>query len=124
MAGVSEEKLILTLLDTYNLGKKQYFGLLNTLLDALGNFDDPKIKKAFIEIALNNKYDLALRKKAIKKLGNLGDASVIQTFLPLLNDPNNYVFYNEIISLINNLAGEDKHREEIRRLAYKAHMNL
>ena len=124
MEGVSEEKLILTLLDTYNLGKKQYFGLLNTLLDALGNFDDPKIKKAFIEIALNNEYDLALRKKAIKKLGNLGDASVIQTFLPLLNDPNNYVFYNEIISLINNLAGEEKHREEIRRLAYKAHMNL
>ena len=64
------------------------------------------------------------RKKAIKKLGNLGDASVIQTFLPLLNAPNNYVFYNEIISLVNNLAGEDKHREEIRRLAYKAHMNL
>ena len=124
MEGVSEEKLILTLLDTYNLGKKQYFGLLNTLLDALGNFDDPKIKKAFIEIALNNEYDLALRKKAIKKLGNLGDASVIQTFLPLLNDPNNYVFYNEIISLVNNLAGEKKHREEIRRLAYKAHMNL
>ena len=124
MEGVSEEKLILTLLDTYNLGKKQYFGLLNTLLDALGNFDDPKIKKAFIEIALNNEYDLALRKKAIKKLGNLGDASVIQTFLPLLNDPNNYVFYNEIISLVNNLAGEEKHREEIRRLAYKAHMNL
>ena len=124
MEGVSEEKLILTLLDTYNLGKKQYFGLLNTLLDALGNFDDPKIKKAFIEIALSNEYDLALRKKAIKKLGNLGDASVIQTFLPLLNDPNNYVFYNEIISLVNNLAGEEKHREEIRRLAYKAHMNL
>ncbi|MFQ6613527.1 MAG: HEAT repeat domain-containing protein, partial [Fidelibacterota bacterium] len=33
MGGIQEENLVLVLLQTYNTGKKQYFSLLNTLLD-------------------------------------------------------------------------------------------
>jgi HEAT repeat protein len=123
MKGVTEEKLILTLLDTYNVGKKQYFSLLNTLIDALGNFKDPKIRNALTEIALNNDYDLALRKKAINKLGESGDVSVIPTFLSLLNHSDNYNIYHEITTLVKTLGVTEKYQEEIRRLAFKAHLN-
>lgn len=123
MEGVTEEKLILTLLDTYNVGKKQYFSLLNTLIDALGNFKDPKIRNALTEIALNNDYDLALRKKAINKLGESGDVSVIPTFLSLLSHSDNYNIYHEITTLVKTLGVTDKYQEEIRRLAFKAHLN-
>ena len=123
LEGVTEEKLILTLLDTYNVGKKQYFSLLNTMIDALGNFKDPKIRIALKEIALNTDYDLALRKKAINKLGEFGDVSVIPTFLPLLSHPDNYNMYHEIITMVTTLGAAGKYQEEIRRLAFKAHMN-
>ena len=32
------------------MGKTEYYSLLNTMLDALGEFDDPEVKKAVIEI--------------------------------------------------------------------------
>ena len=40
MKGVKEENLVLALLNTYNMGKTEYYSLLNTMLDALGEFDD------------------------------------------------------------------------------------
>ena len=48
MKGVKEENLVLALLNTYNMGKTQYYSLLNTMLAALGEFDDPEVKKAVI----------------------------------------------------------------------------
>ena len=51
MKGVQEENLVLALLNTYNMGKSQYYSLLNTMLAALGEFDDPEVKKAVMEIA-------------------------------------------------------------------------
>ncbi len=121
MSGVKEENLILSLLDTYNVGKKQYYSLLNTLLDALGNFDDPEVKSAVIEIALNTDYKLALRKKAIQKLGQYKDPTVIDLFLPLLETSENYYLYPSIVELIEALGQTDSTNELRRRLAYQAH---
>ncbi|NOZ04564.1 MAG: HEAT repeat domain-containing protein [FCB group bacterium] len=123
LAGVKEEKLILTLLDTYNTGKKQYYSLLNTLMDALGDFDDPEVKLTLSEIALNNDYPLSLRKKAIRKLGQFNDPSVIDKLLPLLGDAKNYRLYRPIYSLIEDLGVTDRYSEERRRLAFRAHKN-
>jgi HEAT repeat protein len=123
MAGVKEENLILTLLDTYNVGKKQYFSLLNTLLDALGEFDDPAVKKTLVEIARNDEYPIALRQKSIRKLAQFRDRTVIDPLLTLLEDARNYRLYPTIVTLIDELGATADYRETLRRLAFQAHRN-
>ena len=68
MRGVKQENLILALLNTYNAGRNEYYSLLNTLLEALGNFDDPQVFKAIIQIGLTDDLPISLRKKAIERL--------------------------------------------------------
>ena len=86
MRGVKQENLILALLNTYNAGRNEYYSLLNTLLEALGNFDDPQVFKAIIQIGLTEDLPISLRKKAIESLGGLNNPNVIPRFLPLLSD--------------------------------------
>ncbi len=121
MAGVKEENLILTLLDTYNTGKKEYFSLLNTLLDALGDFNEPEVIKTVIEIAKGNDYPQLLRIKAIKKLGEYGDPAVIVSILPMLDKAENYELYTPIVEMIENLRKSKDYKEDIRRRAFMAH---
>ena len=79
------ESLVLALLQTYRTGKDQYYNILNTLLEALGEFDDPEIRKAVIEIAMNDGYPLEIRIKAIEKLADISDESVVPSLLPILS---------------------------------------
>ena len=121
MKGVREENLVLALLNTYNLGKTEYYSLLNTMLEALGEFDDPEIKKAIIEIAQSNDYPSDIRKKAIDKLANFNDPSVLDKLLPMLKNKNNYIYYDNIINMVYALGEEKKNAESVRRMAFKAH---
>ena len=122
MKGVRQENLVLALLNTYNAGRGEYYSLLNTLLEALGNFDDPQVFKAIIEIGLTDDLPLDLRKKAIESLGGLYNPNVIPRFLPLLEDAKNYTLHGSIIQLIGRLGKQDAYHEELRRLAFSAHM--
>lgn len=121
MAGVKEENLVLALLQTYQTGKNQYYTLLNTLLDALGEFDDPEVRKAVQEIAKNNDYPLAIRKKAIDKLGTLGDTSIIPQLLSILSDPDQVKLHTNVVNAIHNLGKYPQYEEQIRRLTFEAH---
>ena len=94
--GVKEENLILALLQTYRTGKDQYYNILNTLLEALGEFDDPEVKKAVIEIAHSDDYPVDIRKKAIDNLAAFNDPSGVDGLLPLLEDKENYIYYDNI----------------------------
>ena len=96
MKGVKEENLVLALLNTYNAGKTQYYSLLNTMLDALGEFDDPEVKKAVIAIAQSDDYPVDIRKKAINNLPSFKDPTVLDGLLPLLEKKENYIFYDNI----------------------------
>ena len=122
MKGVRQENLVLALLNTYNAGRGEYYSLLNTLLEALGNFDDPQVFKAIIEIGLTDDLPLDLRKKAIESLGGLNNPNVIPRFLPLLEDAKNYTLHGSIIQMIGRLGKQDAYHEELRRLAFSAHM--
>ena len=121
MKGVREENLVLALLNTYNLGKTEYYSLLNTMLEALGEFDDPEIKKAIIEIAQSNDYPSDIRRKAIDKLPNFNDPSVVDKLLPMLKNKDNYIYYDNIINMVYALGEENKNAESVRRMAFKAH---
>ena len=123
MKGVKEENLVLALLNTYNSGKTQYYSLLNTMLAALGEFDDPEVKTAVLEIAKSSDYPVQIRRKAIDNLSAFNDPSVVIGLLPLLEKKDNYIYYDNIIDMIYELGEEKKNAELVRRMAYKAHFS-
>ena len=123
MKGVKEENLVLALLNTYNMGKTQYYSLLNTMLAALGEFDDPEVKKAVIEIAHSNDYPTDIRRKAIDNLAAFNDPSVVGGLLPMLEKKENYIYYDNIINMVYALGEEKKNAESVRRMAFKAHFS-
>ena len=123
MKGVKEENLVLALLNTYNMGKTQYYSLLNTMLAALGEFDDPEVKKAVIEIAHSNDYPTDIRKKAIDNLAAFNDPSVVDGLLPMLEEKENYIYYDNIINMVYALGEEKKNAESVRRMAFRAHFS-
>ena len=123
MKGVKEENLVLALLNTYNMGKKEYYSLLNTMLDALGEFDDPEVKKAVIEIAHSDDYPIDIRKKAIDNLAAFNDPSILNGLLPMLENKDNYIYYDNIINMVYKLGEEKKNAESVRRMAFKAHFS-
>ena len=123
MKGVKEENLVLALLNTYNMGMTQYYSLLNTMLAALGEFDDPEVKKAVIEIAHSDDYPNDIRKKAIDNLAAFNDPSVVDGLLPMLEEKENYIYYDNIINMVYALGEEKKNAESVRRMAFKAHVS-
>ena len=121
MKGVKEENLILALLQTYRSGKDQYYNLLTTLLEALGEFNDPEIRRAVKEIAMNDAYPQEIRIKAIEKLSVLGDHNVIPDIIPILSDPGQYKLHSAVIKTVKNLGQYEQYEQEIRRRTFEAH---
>jgi HEAT repeat protein len=121
MKGVKEENLILALLQTYRSGKDQYYNLLNTLLEALGEFKDPQIQKAVKEIAMNDAYPQDIRIKAIEKLSDLGDETVIPFIMPILSDPDQFKLHSAVIQTVKNLGEYETYEQEIHRRTFEAH---
>jgi HEAT repeat protein len=121
MKGVKEENLILALLQTYRTGKDQYYNILNTLLEALGEFDDPEIRRAVEEIAMNDSYPLQIRIKAIDKLSEISDKTVIPSLMPILSDYNQYKLHSAVIQTVKNLGAYNQYEQEIKRRTFEAH---
>ncbi|MEE9166335.1 MAG: hypothetical protein V3U24_02575 [Candidatus Neomarinimicrobiota bacterium] len=120
MKDVKEEQLILALLDTYHQGQRSYFSLLNTLVDALGNFDDPAVMPTLIEIALSSDLTPQLRIKAINNLASFDDPSVFEQVLPMLEEPENYRYYPHLIKLARQLGVTDRYKSELESAALVA----
>ena len=93
------------------------------MLAALGEFDDPEVKKAVIEIAQSDDYPSDIRKKAIDNLAAFNDPSVVTGLLPMLEDKTNYIYYDNIINMVYALGEEKKNAEFVRRMAHKAHFS-
>ncbi len=120
MAGVKEENLILALIETYNTGKRQYFSMLNTLLDALGEFDDPQVYKATVDIAQNDEFPVPIRAKAIRALGRFADDTTVKMVLPVLANADNYPLRPAMMDMLQTMGKTDVFVEDVRRLAFKA----
>ena len=123
MGEIKEERLVMALLETYILGKEEYYSLLNTLLKTLGEFDDPAIRPTMMEIVLSDEFPLSFRRQAIANLANFKDPSVLDRVIPLLEDPANYGLYDEIASLTETLQPGPTGKERLRRAALRAMAN-
>ena len=90
------------------------------MLSALGEFNEPEVKLAVVEIASSEDYPIDIRKKAIDNLGAFKDASVIPKLLPILENKENYVYYDNILDMVYMLGEEKIWAEQVRRMAHKA----
>ena len=120
MGDIKEERLVLALLETYQLNRGEYYSLLNTLLTALDEFDDPAIKPTLLEIAIGDDFPFTFRERAITNLANFDDPKVLNHIIPLLEDHRNYHLLGTIAALAEALQPGALSQERIRRAAHKA----
>ncbi|MCH7574569.1 MAG: HEAT repeat domain-containing protein [Candidatus Marinimicrobia bacterium] len=120
MGDIKEERLVLALLETYQLNRGEYYSLLNTLLTALDEFDDPAIKPTLLEIAISDDFPFTFRERAITNLANFNDPEVLSHIIPLLENHRNYHLLGTITALAEALQPGALSQERIRRAAHKA----
>ena len=114
----SEERMILALLEAYQTGRHKYYSLLNTVINSLDNFDNPELKSIYLDIAQTQNFPSNIRLKAFKGLTRFSDPEVVDGVVELLNDPANYVYYNEIIGMLYEFGVYDNYRDKLRMAAY------
>ncbi len=124
MGDLSEERMIMALLESYNMGKTKYYSLLNTIMNSLHDFNNPEIVSIYKEIANSKDFPNKIRLKAFKSLIRFSDApGTIDQIIELLNDPNNYKYHEEIISLLHNTGSYENHKIKLRIAAFNAMQN-
>ena len=106
MGIVEKDRLMLALLESYQVGKNRYYAVLHSIMESLENYSSPDIKPVFIEVAKNDGYPRVLRIKAINSLANFEDKKVLAELMPMLEDKNNYDLYYEIMNLAKSLDAE------------------
>ena len=116
----SEERMILALLEAYQTGRHKYYSLLNTVINSLDNFDNPELKSIYLDIAQTQNLPSNIRLKAFKGLTRFSDPEVVDGVVELLNDPANYVYYNEIIGMLYEFGVYDNYQDKLRMAAYNA----
>ena len=121
MGDLSEERMILALLEAYQLGRDKYYSLLHSVLNGLDNFENPQIKSVYKTIASTDDFPSNLRLKAFKGLIRFSeDPETSDEIIELLNDPTNYVYYQEIITILEDFGIYDEYKVQLRIAAYKA----
>jgi len=116
----NDERMIFALLEAYQTGKHQYYAMLNTLMKSLGEYKNPAIKPVFIEIAKTDGFPRSLRIKAIRGLAEFNDPSSVDEVVEILSYPSNYIYYNEIITLLKELGVYENYKVQLRKYAFNA----
>ena len=120
MGEIPEERMMLALIEAYQVGRHKYYSLLNTIINSLDNYDNPEIKSVYLEIAQTNDFPSNIRLKAFKGLTRFSDPEVIDGVVELLNNPEYYVYYNEIIAMLHEFGMYDNYHDKLRIAAYNA----
>ena len=120
MGDIHNDRMIMVLLESYQTGKNRYFANLHSIMGALKNYNNPQIKPAFIEIATTDLFPRLLRAKAIENLSNFNDPSVLEHIIPILNNPSNYGYYFDILSLAKELNVTENYINMIRQAGLNA----
>ena len=121
MGDLSEERMIIALIEAYQLGKNKYYSLLNTVMNSLDNFENSKIKSVYKEIARTKDLPSNIRLKAFKGLIRFSDdPETADEIIELLNDSDNYVYYQEIITVLKDFGIYCDYQDKLRMAAFKA----
>lgn len=117
---VENADLLVALIESYNTGQQEYFALLDALTRAMEKFTDPRLKPALSEIASNNDLPRNIRSQAIEAIGQYDDPALYESLISLMQDPDNYYFYEQIHRIINR-QGTTAQMERLRRATWNAH---
>ena len=120
MGELSDERMIFALVEAYQVGRHKYYALLNTIINNLDDYENPKIKGVYLDIAQTKDLPSNIRLKAFKGLTRFSDPEIIEGVIDLLNDPENYVYYNEIVGMLHNYDMYDNYQKKLRIAAYIA----
>ncbi len=120
MGDMPEERMLLALLEAYQIGRHKYYALLNTVMNNLDNYENPEIKSVYFEIAQTSDFPSNIRLKAFKGLTRYSDPEVIEGIVELMNNPANYIYYNEIIGMLHEFEVYDMYEKKLRLAAYNA----
>tara|TARA_Y100001960_G_C14360780_1_gene674232 strand:- start:117 stop:725 length:609 start_codon:yes stop_codon:yes gene_type:complete len=119
-----DPRMMMSILESYQVGKSEYYRLLNTLIDAMGNYESSEVKQALLDIAKTSDNPHHIRIKAINALSSIVDQNIVDEMLLMLQDKSNYKYYNEILGLINNLDSDNENiNENLRKAAFRAMEN-
>ena len=123
MGEIPEERMLLALIESYKIGQNKYFSLVNTIIGSLDNFDNPQIKTIYLEIAQTKEFPSNIRLKAFRQLASYSDPEIIDGMIELLNDPGNYIYYNDIIATLNEFDMYNLYEQKLKLAAYNAMKN-
>jgi len=123
MDNIQNDRMTMALLESFQTGKNRYYASLHSIMAAMDEYDNPQIKPAFIEIATTEGFPRLLRVKAINSLANFNDSQVLDYIIPILENPENYEFYFDILNLANELNANEGYMNTIRSAAHKAMLN-
>ena len=118
-----DPRMMMSLIESYQVGKSEYHRLLNTLIDAMGNYKSNEIRDSLLEIVKDSSHPHHIRIKAINSLKELADQSIVDEMLLMLEDKNNYKYYNEIIALVKSVGDDRIVKENLRKVAFQAMQN-
>ena len=90
-------------------------------MKSMDNFENPKIKTVYKEIATTEDLPSNIRMKAIRGLIRYPeDSATTDEIIELLNDPDNYVYYQEIITILKDYGILDDYKVKLRLAAFNA----
>jgi len=120
MGDLHNDRLVLALIESFETGKNRYFASLHSLMTSLNNYDNLQMKPGYIQIINNDSFPRLLRIKAIQGLANFNDPTVLDEIIPILDNPDNYEFYFEILNLVNILDAPEIYKNKIRKIGHQA----
>ena len=123
MGDLDNQRMILALLESYQIGKQQYYSMLIKLMDVMSESENVYLKSVIVEIALTEHLPYHIRIKAMKVLPNFGDPSVIDSIIPILENSENYIFYDTISEMILSLDSMPDYQDTLRKVGLRAAEN-
>ena len=123
MGEIDNDRMILALLESYKNGKSQYHSLLNTVLATVDEYQNPEIIPLLQEVAVSDDLPNSTRLKAIKTLAKFKDERSLNAIIEMLEDPKNYIFYYDIIMVMDEFGGYNEFKTRIREVGHRAMLN-
>ena len=123
MGEIDNERMILALLESYKNGKSQYHSLLNSVLATVEEYQNPEIIPLLKEVAVSDALPNGTRLKAIKALAKFKDEQSMDAIIEMLEDPGNYIFYYDILMVVDDFGGYNEFKNRIRQVGHRAMLN-
>lgn len=98
-----DERLLVALIEALNNEQATYHAMVDAITRALGDFDDPKLKGAMLKVAQDDTLPSRYRRRAITNLVKFEDVEIAESLIELLENPDNFIFYDDIKQLVENL---------------------